>query len=151
MSLGNIGNLLARPNTLEEQRLGRAFFAEENTAVLTNEADLLSLMTLKEFYKGGSSGDEEAKAALTAIGREESRYLVESMKILSKDVSSDADQAKYLKIRAKFGRDFNGAKQLALLLKSEADAAEYRELLGPIVRPLVEARQADRSGALKST
>ena len=59
--------------------------------------------------------------------------------------------AKYLKIRAKFGRDFNGAKQLALLLKSEADAAEYRELLGPIVRPLVEARQADRSGAFKST
>ena len=140
MSLGNIGNLLARPNTLEEQRLGRAFFAEENTAVLTNEADLLSLMTLKEFYKGGAVGDDEAKAALTAIGREESRYLVESMKILSKDVSSDADAAKYLKIRAKFGRDFNGAKQLALLLKSESDAAEYRELILPIVQPLCVLR-----------
>ena len=47
MSLGNIGNLLARPNTLEEQRLGRAFFAEENTAVLTNEADLLETRRLR--------------------------------------------------------------------------------------------------------
>ena len=153
MSLANIGNILARPNTLEEQRLGQAFFAEENTAVITNEADLLSLMTLKEFYKGSAPGDADASAALLSIGREESRYLIESMKVLSKDTRalSQNEASKYNKIKAKFGRDFNGAKQLAMLLKSEADATEYRELILPIVAPLVQARKDGRGGALVSS
>ena len=75
--LGNIGNILAKPTTLEEQRLGQAFFAEEHTSPITNEADLLSLMTLREFY----NEDERGKAALKAIGQEESIYLVAAMKI----------------------------------------------------------------------
>ena len=58
---------------------------------------------------------------------------------------------KYNKIKAKFGRDFNGAKQLAMLLKSEADATEYRELILPIVAPLVQARKDGRGGALVSS
>jgi hypothetical protein len=46
-----IGTLVTEPQTLHAQRTGQSFFVDENTAPITNEGNLLSLMTMRDFYK----------------------------------------------------------------------------------------------------
>lgn len=125
-------NFIAKPQSLEAERIGRRYFLDSHDKVIPNEANLLSLMTLKEFY----TGDEEAKKAFEKIGKNETIYLTEAMKILSDDTAIDPNDPSTMatkKLQQKFGRDFNAAIGLSNMLKSKAEQLEFDELITSVI------------------
>lgn len=125
-------NFISKPQSLEAERVGRRYFLDSHDKVIPNEANLLSLMTLKEFY----ADDTVAKDAFEIIGKNETKYLTEAMKILSDDTEVDPNQPKTMatkKLQQKFGRDFNAAIALSNMLKNKAEELEYNELITAVI------------------
>jgi hypothetical protein len=132
-----IGQLVTEPKSLHEERVGQSFFVDETTQPVTNEGNLLSLMTMRDFYK-----DHEGKLDATIAGifnnvaREESRYMMSALAVL-------ADKSEHSKkIQSKFGRDFDAAKEIAKLLKQKADEREFDLTLQPFVDHLTTGRNS---------
>jgi len=140
-------NFIAKPQSLEAERVGRRYFLDSHDKVIPNEANLLSLMTLKEFY----SGDEDSKKAFETIGKNETKYLTEAMKILSEDIkdASDAKSIATKKLQQKFGRDFNAAIGLSNMLKNKAEEIEYDLLIKAVIPS--DLRSGIRNNAFLST
>lgn len=125
-------NFISKPQSLEAERVGRRYFLDSHDKVIPNEANLLSLMTLKEFY----AGDADAQNAFENIGKNETKYLTEAMKILSDDSEVDPTDTKSMatkKLQQKFGRDFNAAIGLSNMLKNKAEELEYNELIEAVI------------------
>jgi hypothetical protein len=126
-------NFIAKPQSLEAERVGRRYLLDSHDKVIPNEANLLSLTTLKEFY----ADDDESKKAFQAIGKNETKYLTElAMKILSEDTkaATDAKSIATKKLQQKFGRDFNAAIGLSNMLKNNlAEELEYDELIKAVI------------------
>jgi hypothetical protein len=130
-----IGSLVTEPQSLHAQRTGQSFFVDENTAPITNEGNLLSLMTMRDFYKN-DEGKLPAgiKSIFDNVAREESRYMMSALAVLA-DKSQNS-----VRIQNKFGRDFDAAKSIAKLLKQKADEAEFENTLKPYVTELTKGR-----------
>lgn len=131
-----IGSLVTDPQTLDAQRKGQSFFVDENTEPVTNEGNLLSLMTMRDFYKDdkGRIPDEISKI-FNGVAREETRYMTAALAVLA-DTSQNS-----VRIQNKFGRDFDAAKAIAKLLKQKADEKEFENTLLPYVTHLTSGRQ----------
>ena len=120
-------NFISKPNSLEAERVGRSYFLDNHSDVIPNEGNLMSLLTLQKFYKG----DADIKKSLQTIGENESKYLVEAMKILTDD-----KQPVFKKIQQKFGNNFNASLGLAQMLKNKSEQVEFDKLINPIVTNL---------------
>lgn len=133
---------LAKPTTIEQQNRGRTFFLDEHSTAVPNEGNMLTLLTMKDLFKSETA----ATNAIDIVAKEESRYLVQAMKILSSDPNSpwkDADgndhdltaaQAKTItKMQNKFGKDLEGSKELSKLLKIEAVRVEFEDSIKEFV------------------
>ena len=102
----------------------------------------MSLLTLQKFYKD----DSDAKAteitnAIKAIGTNESKYLVEAMKVLTankvtKNGLDDEALKTAHKLQQKFGSNFNASLGLAQMLKTKSEEREFNSLMEPIVQKL---------------
>jgi hypothetical protein len=138
-----IGSLVTEPQSLQQQRTGQSFFVDENTAPITNEGNLLSLMTMRDFYKGpdGKVPDEMNKI-FQNVAQEESRYMIAALKVLADDSPESH------RIQNKFGRDFDAAKSIAKLLKQKADEREFESTIEPFVTALTTDRKAARPGLI---
>ena len=139
---------IAAPDTLAKKRLINQFLSEEPTTGDVNEGNLLSLNTLKRIYGGESV---EGKAIL-AIQKNESKYLVLAMKLLTgnyevKD-AKDKDITKHVsyRLKSKYGNDLKGAMNLAKLLKTKADEVEFNSLIHKPVAAIVDERSNGGSG-----
>ncbi len=138
-----IGTLVTEPNSLQAQRTGQSFFVDETTAPVTNEGNLLSLMTMRDFYKDNEGKIPENIGKLfNNVAREESRYMMSALAVLN-----DKSQAS-MRIQNKFGRDFNAAKEIAKLLKQKADEEEFNQTLKPFVDHLATGRKKSRPGMI---
>lgn len=138
-----IGTLVTEPNSLQAQRTGQSFFVDETTAPVTNEGNLLSLMTMRDFYKDNEGKIPENIGKLfNNVAREESRYMMSALAVLN-----DKSQAS-MRIQNKFGRDFNAAKEIAKLLKQKADEEEFNQTLKPFVDHLAIGRKKSRPGMI---
>ena len=120
-------NFISKPNSLEAERVGRSYFLDNHSDVIPNEGNLMSLLTLQKFYKGNA----DIKKSLQTIGENESKYLVEAMKILTDD-----KQPVFKKIQQKFGNNFNASLGLAQMLKNKSEQVEFDKLINPIVANL---------------
>lgn len=138
-------NFIAKPNSLEAERVGRSYFLDNHSNVIPNEGNLLSLLTMKKFYKG-----QDEEKWLTSIGQEEGKYLTEAMKMLTAKSGVNAagdslanglsanDLKSAKKLQQKFGSDFNAALGLANMLKSKSEQVEFDSLINPLVAGLSE-------------
>ena len=117
--ISSLNSALAQPNSLEQERKGRDFFLDEYTSAQPSEANMLTLLTMRDLAGKNST---EAQA-IKRIAAEESKYLMHAMKYLA----GEPDSAIKHRLQAKFGKDFRGASELAKLLKKEAIEKEYRE------------------------
>jgi hypothetical protein len=127
-------SFIAQPSSLEQERAGKRFFLDSHSKVIPNEGNLLSLMTLKQFYQG-----RPEEAIFNKIAEEENRYLISAMNMLQEDKSSDAKAlAIQTKLRSKFGSDFDSALSLAGLLKSKSDEKAFDELINPAITKLAD-------------
>lgn len=120
-------NFISKPNSLEAERVGRSYFLDNHSDVIPNEGNLMSLLTLQKFYKGNA----DIKKSLQTIGENESKYLVEAMKILTDDKEPISK-----KIQQKFGNNFNASLGLAQMLKNKSEQVEFDKLINPIVANL---------------
>ena len=127
-------SFIAQPGSLEQERAGKRFFLDSHSKIIPNEGNLLSLMTLKKFYGDGST---EA-ANLTAIAKEENRYLMEAVDLLQGEQTDNSKINIQRKLRGKFGSDFDSALSLAGLLKSKADEKAFDALIAPAVKGLAK-------------
>ena len=85
-----IGSLVTEPQTLQAQRTGQSFFVDETTTPVPNEGNLLSLMTMRDFYKDKDNKvPEDINLLLKNVAQEESRYMMTALAVL-------ADKAKTL-------------------------------------------------------
>jgi hypothetical protein len=134
-----IGALVTEPQTLQQERTGKTFFVDENTAPITNENNLLSLMTRRDFYEDGDGKvPDEIGNLFKNVAQEESRYMMTALAVL-------ADKSEHgRKIQNKFGRDFDAAKSIAKLLKQKADEREFDNTLKPFVDGLATGRSKSR-------
>ena len=121
----SLSSALAAPSSLQELRKGQGYFLDDHTPAIPSEGNMLTLLTMKDLFKDG--GDEEAKAALGAIAKEESKYLMQAMKVLSSETSGDGGDS-IRRMQDKFGKDMAGATQLAQLLKNESIKQEYEDI-----------------------
>ena len=125
-------SFIAQPSSLEQERAGKRFFLDSHSKVIPNEGNLLSLMTLKQFY----AGKPEAQL-FDDIAKEENRYLLSAMDMLQGDKSGDTDAASVQKkLRSKFGSDFDSALSLAGLLKAKSDEKAFDDLIQPAIKKL---------------
>ena len=122
-------SFIAQPGSLEQERAGKRFFLDSHSKVIPNEGNLLSLMTLKQFYQG--KAEEEI---FNKIAEEENRYLLSAMDMLQGTKTGDANEVQ--KLRSKFGSDFDSALSLAGLLKSKADEKAFEQLIDPAITKL---------------
>lgn len=135
-------NFISKPNSLEAERVGRSYFLDNHADVIPNEGNLMSLLTLQKFYKDDTKTEnKEITQAIKAIGTNESKYLVEAMKILTAGKGSenglDDDGLKTAhKLQQKFGSNFNASLGLAQMLKTKSDEKEFNSLMDPIVEKL---------------
>jgi hypothetical protein len=138
-----IGSLVTEPQSLHAQRTGQSFFVDENTAPITNEGNLLSLMTMRDFYKNEEGKvPADIKKIFDNVAQEESRYMMSALKVLS------AQTPAARKMQTKFGRDFDAAKSIAKLLKQKADEKEFEDTVAEFVKPLVDDRQGRKGGMI---
>ena len=143
---------LANPSSVDQQTRGRSFFLDEHTTAVPSEGNMLTLLTMKDLFKtpGGSTNE----TAIGAVAKEESRYLVQAMKILSTDPEQgwgagedgeggsnlSADQKRTIRrMQDKFGKDFKGATELSKLLKTEAVRVEFEDAIKSFVGPKIRS------------
>ena len=119
--ISSLNSALAQPNSLEQERKGRDFFLDEYTSAQPSEANMLTLLTMRDLVGKKSN---EAKA-IKSIAAEESKYLMHAMSYLSG--APKANEPVKARLQAKFGKDFRGASELAKLLKKEAIEKEYKD------------------------
>ena len=119
--ISSLNSALAQPNSLEQERKGRDFFLDEYTSAQPSEANMLTLLTMRDLAGKNSTQAEY----ITKIATEESKYLMHAMKFLSG--TPQPDEPVKARLQAKFGKDFRGASELAKLLKKEAIEKEYKE------------------------
>ena len=125
-------SFIAQPSSLEQERAGKRFFLDSHSKVIPNEGNLLSLMTLKQFYQG-----KPEEKIFNKIAEEENRYLISAMKMLQEDKGSNTEAvAVQRKLRSKFGSDFDSALSLAGLLKSKSDEKAFDDLIEPAIKDL---------------
>ena len=127
-------SFIAQPGSLEQERAGKRFFLDSHSKVIPNEGNLLSLMTLKQFY----SQDANKTKLFDDIAKEENRYLLSAMDMLQGTKTDDADKDIQTKLRTKFGSDFDSALSLAGLLKSKSDEKAFDELIDPAITKLAD-------------
>lgn len=139
----SLSSALAAPSSLQEQRRGQGYFLDDHTPAIPSEGNMLTLLTMKDLFK---DGDPEAKAALGAIAKEESKYLMQAMKVLSSETEGAGGES-IRRMQDKFGKDMAGATQLAQLLKNESIKQEYEEDIKKFVDSDVFKR--NQPGALK--
>ena len=95
--------------------------------------------------------DATSKTAIGAVAKEESRYLVHAMKILSTDPADNglsAGQTRTVqRLQDKFGKGFEGATQLSQLLKTEAIREEFEESIKGFIGSKVKSSVGALGGA----
>ena len=124
-----------------------AKFLDEYTDSVPSEGNLLSLLTMKQFYQG----DDEATNAIKAIAKEENQYLMKAMEILGSDPADavdDVERRRRQRMQDKFGKDFKSAVGLASLLKSEADELEFRKIIRPELQSIITKRGGARAAGI---
>ena len=126
-------SFIAQPSSLEQERAGKRFFLDSHSKVIPNEGNLLSLMTLKQFYQGKPEEEIFNKIAL-----EENRYLLSAMDMLQGTKIDQGEIDIQTKLRSKFGSDFDSALSLAGLLKSKSDEKAFDELINPAITKLAD-------------
>lgn len=133
-----IDKMVSKPQSLEAERSGNAFFLDEYTPSIPNESNFLTLMTMRQFYKG----DQKTLDIFDKIAREENRYLMKAMEIITeKHTDPTTKEAKVQdKIHNKLGRDFNAALKIAAMLKNKTDENEMNELLKPLTEDLIREK-----------
>lgn len=133
----NVGAAISNTQSLGQERAANAFLADETTSPFTNEGNLLSLQTLRAFAE--KKNDQASVNAIDSIGYEESRYLLKAMQALTGDESDPQS----IRLKAKFGRDLNGAVSLGRYLKQNADEAEAKALVSDWVDSLARVPRGD--------
>ena len=134
-------SFIAQPTSLEQERAGKRFFLDSHSKVIPNEGNLLSLMTLIQFY----ATDAKRTKLFDDIAQEENRYLLSAMDMLQGDKSGDTKaEDVQKKLRSKFGSDFDSALSLAGLLKSKSDEKAFDQLIDPAITKLADTT-LDRS------
>ena len=121
-----------------------AKFLDEYTDSVPSEGNLLSLLTMKQFYQGEADKTEIIKN----IAEEENQYLMKAMEILGSNpaaAADDVEKRRRMRMQDKFGKDFKSAVGLAALLKSEADELEFRKIIRPELQSIIEQRGGDRA------
>lgn len=119
----SLNSALAAPASLEQQRTGKGFFLDEKTTPIPSEANMLTILTMKDLFK-------DKVATLDKVAKEESKYLMRAMEILT----GDPAQPQIKRVQDKFGKDVAGAAQLAQLLKTEAINQEYQEQVSELLQ-----------------
>ena len=128
-------SFIAQPSSLEQERAGKRFFLDSHSKVIPNEGNLLSLMTLKQFY----SDNKDQTDVFNNIAKEENRYLLSAMDMLQGTKTAQGEKDVQTKLRSKFGSDFDSALSLAGLLKSKSDEKAFDELIDPAITKLAES------------
>ena len=126
-------SFIAQPSSLEQERAGKRFFLDSHSKVIPNEGNLLSLMTLKQFYQGKAE-----EAIFDKIAEEENRYLISAMDMLQGTKTAQGEKDVQTKLRSKFGSDFDSALSLAGLLKSKSDEKAFDQLINPAITKLAD-------------
>ena len=125
-----------------------AKFLDEYTDSVPSEGNLLSLLTMKQFY-----GERSAEGqVIKRIANEENQYLMRAMEILGADLNDnridEGEKRRRQRMQDKFGKDFKSAVGLAALLKSEADELEFRKIIRPELQQIIEKRNNNRSNGI---
>jgi len=116
------------------------------TDPVTNEANVMSLMTLKAAFKGHKEELKINKILNNAIA-EESRHLLHSLSILTgplTDAKTDSHKQGMQKLREKYGRDLKGAINLSNTLKAMSDKREIEMWLDPHINDAIRTKETDR-------
>ena len=125
-----------------------AKFLDEYTDSVPSEGNLLSLLTMKQFY-GATSNEGKT---IARIANEENQYLMKAMEILGADLNAngldEGEKRRRQRMQDKFGKDFKSAVGLAALLKSEADELEFRKIIRPELQQIIEKRNSNRSNGI---
>lgn len=131
---------------------------DNNTNPVTNEGNLLSLITLRQILGeeipaanpfGGGDDHNDIKRIVKGMAIEETRYLMQAMKILTGPLPARREHMNStIKLRNKYGKDMTAALQLAKVLKAKGDEKEVELMLNPYVmdtlrnQPLANRRRA---------
>lgn len=119
----------------KDQKLAEKVLGKTSDAV-TNEGNLLSLITLKQILGDEDPNGKEVKEILRGAAKEETRYLMQAMKILTGDIPDDIApevKAGYQRLRGQYGQDMAGALKLGEVLKAKASDKELELLYNPFV------------------
>src|SRR5690606_6571832 len=128
-----LGKALAEPQTLADERAINALLTDSPESADTSEGNLMSLK-LRAIYK--DEKDKSYKTAIEATMKEESKYLMQAIRLLNKDTLDSA------RLRTKFGRGLAGAVDMAKVLKTRADDIELHQMLYHGVKEIIEARKS---------
>jgi hypothetical protein len=144
--ISSLNNALSAPTSLAQERQGRGFYIDEHTSANPSEGNMLTLLTMKDLHKGG----KDATEAIETIAKEESKYLIHAMKILSTDPESanGTAQRAIRRMQDKFGKDFRGATELSQLLKSKSIEADFEAEIGTFIEGF--AAKGKTAGALSA-
>ena len=129
-----------------------AKFLDEYTDSVPSEGNLLSLLTMKQFYQGTDRDSVAKQGIIGRIAQEENQYLMKAMEILGADLNERGLDEKVKRRRQrmqdKFGKDFKSAVGLAALLKSEADELEFRKIIQPELQTIIAGRGGTRNDGI---
>ena len=128
----SLSGALANPNTIDQQTRARGFFLDEHTTSIPSEGNMLSLLTMRDLFKDNT----QSSAAINAVAKEESKYLIKAMKLLTtnpEDGRTDNQKRTLQRMQDKFGRDFAGATNLSKLLKEESIRKDFEEAINEFV------------------
>lgn len=121
---------------------------KNKTNPTTNEGNLLSLITLQQVL---GTTDANVKKIVQDMAKEETRYLLHAMKILSapaNDFDTPAAAAGAQLMRDEYGKDMEGALRLASVLKSKSDEKQFDLVFEPFV---ADALNNDGGGEAQAT
>ena len=127
-----LGKALAEPQTLADERVINSLLTDSPESADTSEGNLMSLKLLRSIYK---DAPDDYKNAISATMVEESKYLVQAMRLLQSDTVAAR------RLNTKFGRGLAGAVAIAKVLKTRADDEELHDMLAPAVSELVSTRK----------
>ena len=117
---------------------------DNHTNPITNEGNLLSLITLQQVL--GREPQNEIQRIVQGMAKEETRYLVQAMKILTGDIhgiQGNAQRAGVLKLREKYGRDMDAALKLGEVLKARGDSKAVDLMFNPFVMDSLRSNDED--------
>jgi len=83
-----LGKALAEPHTLADERVINALLTDSPESADTSEGNLMSLKLLRSIYKDAG---EEYNGAIEATMREESKYLIQAMRLIQGDLLPRGD------------------------------------------------------------